>query len=70
MFPESDKIRPRPVFARYCQRLLCEEWGVPLSEPTYEEICDAFLALSEASVGPLADPVHDEAIRIIMESQP
>ena len=66
-WPVTDKIRPRPVYARYVARRL---WrlgnGPPLPPPTDLEKSDAIRILAEPFMW--ADEVSDEAWRIFMEA--
>lgn len=71
MIPISDRIRPRPLWARWIRRLECEEWGVPLPDPTEAEISDAIAVLKEGPLWAdgLPDPVLFEATRVLDDSR-
>jgi hypothetical protein len=61
-WPVTDKMKPRPVYARYLRR----RHHIPLEPPTDEEKADAIRILSEPYMW--ADEVGDEAFRIFMEA--
>ena len=67
-WPVTDKIRPRPTYARYVARRL---WrlgnGPPLPPPTEDEKRDAVRILGEPFMW--ADEVSDEAQRILDEAE-
>lgn len=57
--PVTDKIAPRPVYARYLMR----KHHMPLDPPSEEERADAIRILSD----PWEDEVTTEALRILDE---
>jgi hypothetical protein len=70
--PETESMRPRPVWARWLRRQgIAEPNGLPLSPPTDEEKHDAILVLSDAHgsfPGGIGDGLHVEAQRIMDEA--
>lgn len=67
MIPETNRLHPRPVWARYLWRLQAPHELLP---PTRQEIQDAHLVLSEGPIyaNGLPDPLYIEAVKILEEA--
>lgn len=71
--PETEAIRPRPVWLRWLRRQgIFEDDGARLDSPTDDEMHDAILVLRDTGQGRptvmAGDPLHVEAQRILDEA--
>lgn len=66
--PVSDKLTPRPVWARWLRRQELLMDGVRPDDPTDEEKADAIRVLRFAGLTDHVGPLHEEAQRIMDEA--
>jgi hypothetical protein len=61
-------IQPRPVWLRFCYRLLAPHDLLP---PTKDEIDDAHAVVAAGPIteNGLPDPLHAEAVRVLQEAE-